>query len=178
MAGINIKVENLARVRRQLEEYSAGIKSKCRKMQEYLAEIGINHARFYFAKAQYDGENDVKVAESPEWVDENTLRIRAYGTSILFIEFGTGVHYSAESHPLADEFGYVRGGYGEGMGAFDAWEYWGKPGSNGEAKGEKGEGEIKETLVRTHGNPANRSMYNAGKDMRRAILETARYIFA
>lgn len=175
MAGIKLKVENLAKVRKQLEDYSKGIKEKCRKMQEYLAGIGINHARFYFAKAQYDGKNDVKVADSPEWIDEKTLRIRAYGSTILFIEFGTGVHYASESHPLADEFGYARGGYGLGNGAFDSWYYTGEPGTNGEVISE---GESSRKTVLTHGNPANRSMYNAGKDMRRAILETARYIFA
>lgn len=170
MAGIKIEVKNLNAVQRGINEYAAGIKTKCKQMQEYLAEIGLTNARFYFAEAQYDGENDVTVVQSPEWIDDNTLRVRAYGTTILFIEFGTGVHYAAESHPQADEFGYTRGSYGYHQGSKDSWKYIGEPGTNGE----KIEGS---NMIRTHGNPANRCMYNVARDMRQAIIDKARYVF-
>ena len=82
-----------------------------RQFLEELAAIGIQDAAANFSEAEYDGTNDVKVDPEPQWVDDHTLRIRAKGESILFIEFGTGV-YNPVKHPKADELGMIRGEYG------------------------------------------------------------------
>lgn len=167
---IGIKVTGVDGVISRLKEMQKNLSDvKMRLFLEKLAHIGIETADVKFRTAQYDGTNDVTVSSSPEWIGDNALAISASGTAVLFIEFGTGVHYT-ETHPLADEFGYVRGGYGQHKGLRDRWGYYGEPGTNGVPK--RG-GEV----IITHGNPPARAMYDAGKEIRQRITETAREVF-
>jgi hypothetical protein len=169
---IKCNLGNIDEAIRQIEEYEKRIVKKRKIFLEKLAEIGVDVATTKFSNAQYDGTNDV-VLGKPEWINDNKLVISATGKSVMFIEFGTGVHYASESHPKAGEFGFVRGTYGHGLGKLDSWRYKGNRGSKGELI-ENGphKGEIE-----THGNPANRCMYDASKEMRRKIREIAKEVF-
>lgn len=157
----------------EIESYQKELDKKVRILMERLAEIGIEEATVRFANAIYDGTNDVRVNNTPVWIDKNKLAISATGKSITFIEFGTGVHYVAESHPKAGDFGFTRSGYGYHLGRLDSWRYSGNPGTNGEVITEgKHQGEIK-----THGNPANRALYDSVKEMREQITKIAEEVF-
>lgn len=138
-----------------------------------LAELGINFMNVGFRTAVYDGTPDVKIG-NPSWVSETVLEIPVSGTTVAFIEFGTGVHY-ADDHPKAAELGAVRGEYGHHRGRNDTWKYYGDPGSMGwyQTTAERAK-----DLVTTHGNPANAVMYNASQQMRMQILEIARSVFS
>lgn len=130
-----------------------------------LANLGIASAKISFERAIYDGTNDVTIGE-PEWVNSTTIQIVAKGNAVTFIEFGSGVYYS-EAHPKAAELGAIRGKYGKGRGKQTVWGYYGEPGSNGIVRKHTEKGD----LVTTHGNPPNKAMYEAGKEMRNRILE-------
>lgn len=157
----------------EIESYQKELDEKVHILMERLAEIGIEEATVRFANAIYDGTNDVRVNNTPVWIDKNKLAISATGKSITFIEFGAGVHYAAESHPKAGEFGFHRGGYGYHLGKLDSWRYSGNHGTNGEVITEGAhEGE-----VLTHGNPANRAMYDSAKEMREQITKIAKEVF-
>lgn len=154
----------------ELDEYIDDLEKKTRILMERLAEIGIEKATLGFGNAIYAGTNDV-VVEPFKWSGDKLI-ITARGNAVAFIEFGTGVHYSAP-HPKAAELGFTRGTYGYKLGRLDSWRYTGDPGNEGEiiTEGEhKGE-------VRTHGNPANRAMYDATKEMRERIIEIAKEVF-
>lgn len=157
----------------QIEEYEKDLQKKNRIFMERLAEIGIREAKMNFGQAIYAGTNDVKVNDTPEWISDTKLAISASGKSITFIEFGAGVHYAAESHPKAAEFGFTRGGYGHHLGKLDSWRYEGDPGNNGKII-ESGE---HQGMVETHGNPANRCLYNSAKEMREQIKKIAKEVF-
>lgn len=170
--GIRIRV-NAGRTIEQIEAYRRSLRDRARELLRRLADIGIQGATVRFERAQYDGANDVTVSPSPTWEGENKLKIMASGRTVLFIEFGTGVHYGGETHPKAQEFGFERGGYGSGLGRLDSWRYKGEPGTHGEVIQDgphKGE-------IETHGNPANRCMYNTAEEMRRAVEQIAREVF-
>lgn len=113
----------------EIESYQKELDEKVHTLMERLAEIGIEEATVRFANAIYDGTNDVRVNNTPVWIDKNKLAISATGKSITFIEFGAGVHYAAESHPKAGDFGFTRGGYGYHLGKLDSWRYSGNPGT-------------------------------------------------
>lgn len=152
-------------------KYNARLKEKVHLLLQKLADFGVTDATYYFDKAIYDGRNDV-VLNTPEWVNENTMKITATGHAVCFIEFGTGIVY-ADDHPKMSELGFKRGGYGKGHGKQRTWGYFGEKGSNGrEVQTKSGK-----TLVLTHGNPANRCLYETAKDMRSKILEIAREVF-
>lgn len=174
MKKIKCTLGTIDRAIEEIERYEKQLKKKLHNLLERLGELGIEEASVRFANAVYDGDNDVKVADKPVWIDENKLAISASGNSITFIEFGTGVFYSGESHPKAAEFGFTRGSYGYHLGRLESWRYKGNPGTNGEVI-ESGEhsGEVK-----THGNPANRSLYDTGKELREQIVKIAREVFS
>ena len=105
--------------------------------------------------------------------DRNKAAVVAIGSSVLFIEFGTGVKYP-DSHPEAGKFGFEHGGYGHHLGRLEkGWRYQGDPGTNGEviATG-KHAGEI-----HTYGNPANMSMYYTVRELEEKFEEIARRVY-
>ena len=169
---MKIRVTGVDRIIRKLRRYQQGLEEKQRKFLEELAKIGIDTAAVKFSEAIYDGENDVAVGRTPEWIGENRLLITASGRPITFIEFGSGVHYT-EQHPKAAEMGFTRGTYGKGKGSLDSWTYYGSPGTAGKFVRESDKG----TVYRTHGNPPARAMYDAGKEMRNRIVEIAREVY-
>ena len=140
-------------------------------MLERLAEIGVETASVRFRNAQYDGTNDVTV-DAPKWVSDNCIAVSASGTTITFIEFGTGVYYS-EEHPQSSEFGFQRGGYGQGKGSQNSWGYYGEQGTNGQFVKTTDKGDV----YVTHGNPPARAMYDASKDIRNNIITIAKEVF-
>ena len=169
----SISVTGVDSIIKRLESYTKNLEEKNRVFMERLAQIGIDTATLKFSQAQYDGVNDVVVEQTPHWEGDNTLYVTATGSTILFIEFGTGVHYT-EKHPLQSKFGYERGTYGYGLGKLESWRYKGSPGTNGELITEGPHaGEI-----RTQGNPPARAMYDAAKEMRSKIREIAREVYS
>lgn len=155
---------DLNKIRRKVEDDGAN------SLAYKLAEVGRLYATEKFAKAQYDGTNDVIV--NPPYKVGDAMVLEARGNAVAFIEFGTGVHYS-EVHPQAAEFGLVRGGFGHHLGRFDYWRYTGDPGTHGIEipEGMKHEGEIL-----THGNPPARAMYEASKEMRDKLTSIVREV--
>lgn len=165
---IQVKLGDMKEAIRVAKSYKTSLPEKNRRFLERLGELGMDTAQVSFRNAQYDGTNDVKV--SLRWVEDNHLLVVARGHAVTFIEFGTGSYYP-DDHPLAGEKGAVRGGYGEGRGSRRTWGFYGEPGSKGQSVPGR------EWLVLTHGNPASRSMYEAGKAMRERIMEIAREVY-
>lgn len=169
---MEIKVSGIDSLINKLKAYQKTFDDKQKQLLEELAKIGIDIASAKFQTAQYDGENDVVVSNTPEWVGDNKLFLTATGNAVTFIEFGTGVHY-AEQHPKAAALGAIRGAYGQGKGSRDTWGYYGTPGTNGQVIKENDKG----TVVLTHGNPPARAMYDATKEMRNQVVNVAREVF-
>lgn len=119
-----------------------------------------------YALAEYPGVNDVVVKSTETETDETLdIDVAAEGDSVLFIEFGTGVKYTSEPHPLAEEYGMIRGEYGEGRGANPkGWLYKGVAGNSDAQPSTKVPG-----LMHTRGNPASMAMYNAGQLLEQEI---------
>lgn len=156
---------------KELEDYKKWLKEKTQEFVKALADEGMQLSRAKFESATYDGTNDVSV--SVESRGENKAAVVAIGSSVLFIEFGTGVKYP-DSHPEAGKFGFEHGGYGHHLGRLEkGWRYQGDPGTNGEviATG-KHAGEI-----HTYGNPANMSMYYTVRELEEKFEEIARRVY-
>lgn len=171
---IKVSIGNISEAIKWLEDYGNSFAKKQKEFLQRIAEIGVEEAAIRFEHAQYDGENDVVVNE-PEWVNDNTIIVKASGSSILFIEFGTGVHYGTPEHEKAAEYDYERGGYGHHRGKHDFWYYQGEPGTNGEEPHDPNM--AARGLVFTHGNPANRCMWEASKKMRSELIRIAKEVF-
>lgn len=175
---MQIEITGIDSLIRRLENMKSNLETKQRTFLERLAEIGMNTAQIRFKKANYDGNNDVSVGV--EWQDENTLAVKASGTSVLFIEFGAGISFP--EHPLADQYGYHHGTYGQGKGANrKGWIYKGERGTGGmDVLIRDKNGHVvgtKPGVYRTFGNEPARAMYAAGKQMRENIKQIATEVF-
>lgn len=160
--------QGIDRAIKELKDYKKWLQESTKKFLEELGNAGVEIASAKFQQAVYDGTNDVSV--SLEKRGQNKVAVVAVGSSVLFIEFGTGVRYT-ESHPEADANGMTRGAYGYHLGRLEkGWRYTGDPGSNGEVITEgKHAGE-----VHTYGNPANMSMYQTVRELEEKFEEIVR----
>ena len=168
---VQLNEASINRAIKELEDYKKWLLSKTKEFLKALADEGVEIANTKFAKAVYDGTNDVSC--SVEERGDNKIAVVAVGGATLFIEFGTGVKYP-DNHPEAGKHGMVRGQYGYKLGRLpQGWRYEGDPGSNGEVITEgKHVGE-----VHTYGNPANMSMYQTIRELEEKCEEIARRVY-
>lgn len=154
-----------------LDKYQESLEKKCRKFVRELAKEGVAVASVRFAQAPYTGTNDTQV--DFQMGKDNTAIVRASGSIVLFIEFGTGVTYP-DIHPDAHAQGMYRGDYGYGLGAMPyGWRYKGDPGTLGEVIPDgKHKGE-----VHTYGMPASMPMYETIQELERVCVQVARSVF-
>ena len=174
---MQVKLSELSKVITKIEQFPKKIEAKTKEFLKRLSELGLNIAESKIGSIVYPGDMSDFHIEC-EWQDENRLAIVFRSKAILFIEFGTGTYFSIPEHPLASEMGYTRGGYGKGRGKNEWWLYpdrginAGTPGSS-EAFGNSG----RTKLRITHGNMANRIVYDTGKDLRERISQIAQEVF-
>lgn len=168
---IPLSVAGIETAIREVEKYKVWLQERSNLLLDRLADEGYQIASAKFAKAVYDGTNDASV--SVEQRGTAARAVVAVGSSVLFIEFGTGVTYP-DSHPEAADHGMTRGGYGQGKGSRSSWGYYGDPGTHGQLK-EKPNGN---TVVITHGNPANMSMYETVKELQERLPVIVKEVFS
>ena len=168
---VSLNERSIDRAIKELNDYKKWLLDKTKEFVKALADEGVEIANTKFAKAVYDGTNDVSC--SVEERGDGKVAVVAVGGATLFIEFGTGVKYP-DNHPEAGEHGMVRGGYGYHLGRLEnGWRYTGNPGSNGEVITEgKHAGE-----VHTYGNPANMCMYLTVRELQDKFEEIARRVY-
>lgn len=168
---VPLSVAGIDNAIREIDRYKSWLKARTSVLLDRLAQEGLSVASANFAKAAYDGTNDVSV--SVEQRGQSVRAVVAVGASVLFIEFGTGVTYP-DNHPQAAELGMKRGEYGKGHGKQSSWGYYGDPGTNGVVKMKK-DGS---TVVITHGNPANMPMYETVKELEAMLPELVKEVFS
>lgn len=168
---VSLNEQSIDRAIKELDNYKKWLVDKTKEFLKALADEGVQIASAKFAKAVYDGTNDVSC--SVEERGENKIAVVAVGSATLFIEFGTGVKYP-DNHPEAAEHGMILGGYGYRLGRLEkGWRYTGDPGSNGEVITEgKHAGQ-----VHTYGNPANMCMYQTVRELQEKFEEIARRVY-
>jgi hypothetical protein len=99
---------------RKLGQYEKEFKAKETEFIRRLKEIGVSVAETGFAMADYDGINDVLIAETQ---NESRAAIIAYGQAVGFIEFGTGVKFREYDSSSTEFTPPPHGSYGKGKGA-------------------------------------------------------------
>lgn len=130
------------------------------EVAEKLATRGAVEASNRFRSAIYTGDNDTEVDVVRT---EDGWSVQATGTSVLFIEFGSGVRYGY-GHPQASEFDFGPGTWSEGpqgKGHWDNEKGWNIPG----------------TREHTYGNPPAMAMYHTSQAIKRALPEVFSEVF-
>lgn len=155
---------------KELETYKKNILAKTSELVTELAKEGMTVAQINFEQAEYDGTKDVTVTWDS--TGEYESAVIASGKTVLFIEFGTGINNpSTHPDPIASQ--YPHGQYGYKLGRLpNGWRYKGEAGTNGIPDPKHPE------YIRTKGNIANQSLYNAEQEVRSKFEEIARRVFA
>ena len=153
---IQLTNESIGKAMKEVRKYRAWVATKEAELRSKLAALGATVASIQFARAIYNGSNDVTVR-----VDDtgSVAVIYAEGQSVAFIEFGAGAAYGY-GHPLAGQFGVGPGTYPDGKGHWDnpnGWWY--------------GSGQ------HSYGNPPTAAMYKAVQEITENVTEIAREVF-
>lgn len=96
-----------------LEQYKRDFKVKEELFVQRLAEIGVSVASTGFSTADYDGINDVQVTMTH---NSNSAVVTAFGETVGFIEFGTGIKFPEWDNSGSDYTPPRHGTYGKGQG--------------------------------------------------------------
>ena len=146
------------------------------KFIRLMAQRGVEIAQVNFNNAIYAGVNDVQVRFTEKKL-KNRYRatVIAEGEAVAFIEFGTGITQAdnpMERSEVVKGNIVPHGWYGKGMGANPkGWIYNGQPGNAPDTY------EIKPGVVRTRGNPANSSLWNAKNQLEQEIAKCIKEAF-
>jgi hypothetical protein len=145
---------------KQLEQYEKEFRAKEEEFVRRLKEIGISVAQTGFSLADYDGINDVLIAET-----QNGPRaaIIAYGQAVGFIEFGTGVKFREYNSAGLEYTPPAHGTYGKGRGK-NPYGWYFKQGEGAAAR-------------HTYGNPPAEAMLTARNAMIEQVVQIAREVW-
>jgi hypothetical protein len=105
---------SVAEAIKQVKQYKKDFLAKEKIFVKRLAEIGVSVASAGFATADYDGINDVQVTMTQRGT---RAVVTAFGETVGFIEFGTGVKYPEWDNTGMDYTPPKHGTYGKGQGA-------------------------------------------------------------
>lgn len=106
---------------KKLEQYEKEFKAKETEFVRRLKELGVSVATTGFAMADYDGINDVLIAETQ---NGSRAAVIAYGQTVGFIEFGTGVKFREYNSAGLEFTPPPHGSYGKGKGAYPKGWYF------------------------------------------------------
>lgn len=154
---IELTNDSIKAAMKELRRYKKWVTQKEAELRSRLAMLGATVASIQFARAIYNGSNDISVR-----VDNtgSVAVIYAEGETVAFVEFGAGATYGY-GHPQAGEFGVGPGTYPDGKGHWDnpkGWWY--------------GSGQ------HSYGNPPAMAMYSAVKEITENVTKIAREVFA
>lgn len=145
---------------KKVQQYEKDFRTKEIEFVRRLKEIGVSVAEAGFATADYDGVNDVRIAES-----QNGARavVIAYGEAVGFIEFGTGVKFREYDSSTTEYTPPKHGTYGKGRGKNPHGWYFKQ--SEGAA------------ARHTYGNEPAEAMLAARNEMIQRVIEIAREVW-
>lgn len=152
--------KSVATAIKRLEQYKKDFIAKEAEFVRRLKEIGVSVATAGFATADYDGINDVLIAETQ---NGNRAAVIAYGETVGFIEFGTGVRYPEWDNSGMDYTPPKHGTYGEGRGKQRHGWYFNQHDGAG--------------AQHTYGNPPAEAMRTARDRMVESVIQIAREVW-
>ena len=145
---------------KKLNQYEKEFAAKEEEFVRRLKELGVSVATTGFALAEYDGVNDVLIAETQLG---SRAAVIAYGETVGFIEFGTGIKFREYNATGLDFKPPAHGTYGKGKGKNPHGWYFKQ--SEGAA------------ARHTYGNPPAEAMLAARDAMIEQITQIAREVW-
>lgn len=145
---------------KQVKQYKRDFEAKEKEFIRRLAELGVSVASTGFAMADYDGVNDVQVTMTQSG---GSAVVTAFGETVGFIEFGTGVKYPEWDASGMEYTPPKHGTYGKGRGKNPHGWYF-KQSDGASAR-------------HTYGNPPAEAMRTARDVMVERVIQIAREVW-
>lgn len=150
----------------EIRKYQEVLLDKNQLFVQKLCELGIPVIDQNIAAAQGDSDKNhntyIKINSFGSYAQAQLI---VEGRDLVFIEFGSGIHYNGSAgsspHPKGQEFGYTIGSYGQGKGANDYWFYYADTGES----------------VMSRGTEATMPVYKASMEILQNIRRIAREVF-
>jgi hypothetical protein len=153
--------ESIIRAIAQLKQYEKDFHAKEKEFVRRLAELGVSVASVGFVTADYDGVNDVVVTLEHKGT---RAAVVASGTTVGFIEFGTGVRNPEWDNTGMEYTPPKHGTYGKGHGKRAHGWYFKPNGSEGASQ-------------HTYGNQPAEAMRTARDVMVERVAQIAREVW-
>jgi hypothetical protein len=109
---------------KEIQAYKQSLPAKCQLLVRALAEHGYNISHSVLAEHQFTGQTLASLRIEDMSSDKIRMAIVIEPSAILFLEFGSGVKYSATVNPKSAEFGYGVGTYPGQKNAFNPGGWW------------------------------------------------------
>ena len=151
--------KSIAEALKLVQQYKKDFAAKERLFVKRLAEIGVSVASTGFEVADYDGVKDVEVSMTQRGT---RAVVKAYGETVGFIEFGTGIRYPEWDNSGMDYAPPKHGTYGKGLGANPKGWFF-TPGAG--------------ASQHTYGNPPAEAMRTARDVMVERVVQIAREVW-
>lgn len=151
--------KSIAEALKIVKQYKRDFATKEREFIRRLAEIGVSVANTGFDVADYDGVKDVTVSMTQRGT---RAVVMAYGETVGFIEFGTGIRYPEWDNSGMDYTPPKHGTYGKGLGANPKGWFF-TPGAG--------------ASQHTYGNPPAEAMRTARDVMVERVVQIAREVW-
>lgn len=122
---VDLSKSSIRNAIKQLEEYNKSLLDKNDLFVKKLAQLGVDIAEQQIAMADGDSNkyHDIRIIPH-SFGNYSQATIRLDGEDILFIEFGSGIHYNPTDPEHASKFGYGVGTYPGQTHAFDTDGWW------------------------------------------------------
>ena len=150
---VDLSANGIKTLQRELTEYQKWLERKSDELCRRLAEMGAVKAEVNFASAYYDGNEDHAITVEP---CDGGYKVRATGSTVLFVEFGSGLIGYGHPEP-----------HGMGPGTYPGKGHWDDPNGWWYAHGQH-----------SHGNPPNMPMYNTVKELEQELARVVKEVFA
>lgn len=163
---ISLSQKSIQNAINEVRKYQRELIDKNELFVRRLAELGIPIINQNIAAAQGDSDkNHNTYIKINSFGSYSEVKLVVEGSELLYIEFGSGIHYNGSAgtspHPKGEEFGYTIGSYGKGQGSKDFWFYYA---DTGEA-------------VMSHGTESTMPVYKASVEIIQNIRRVAREVF-
>ena len=151
--------KSIAEAIKIVKQYKRDFATKEREFIKRLGDIGVTVATTGFEVADYDGVKDVTVSMTQRGT---RAVVMAYGETVGFIEFGTGIRYPEWDNSGMDYTPPKHGTYGKGLGANPKGWFF-TPGAG--------------ASQHTYGNPPAEAMRTARDVMVERVVQIAREVW-
>lgn len=159
---VSLSTSGITQLQKELRDYKRWQRQKASELAGKLAELGVRTATIRFNAVDYVGVRDAVVTAEPT---ATGYVVRADGKSVLFLEFGTGLHGYGHMEDRQFEMGPGTWSDGpDGKGHWDDPRGWWLPKSAGG--------------WHTYGNRPASAMYEARKTILRELPRIVREVFA